>query len=69
MADLAHNRLSTECMCRKNISGFLEAGLKQAEKYDPEKIPVLVLKEKNMSGELAVLRLSHFQQLFGDMVS
>jgi len=38
--------------------------LKQAEKYNHEKISVLVLEEKNMRGELVVIRLSDYQQIF-----
>ncbi|MEW6417615.1 MAG: hypothetical protein AB1480_05785 [Nitrospirota bacterium] len=61
--DVEHPLLSIECKYRKKISSFLKEGLKQAEKYDPEKIPVLILKEKNMRGEIVVMRLSDFQNL------
>ncbi len=64
IADVEHPLLSIECKYRKKISGFLKDGLKQAEKYYPDKIPVLVLKEKNMHGELIIIRLSDFQKLF-----
>src|SRR3990172_5864871 len=62
--DVEHPLLSIECKYRKKISGFLRDGLKQSEGYHPEKIPVLILKEKNMLGELLVMRLSDFQKLF-----
>jgi len=67
--DVEHPLLSIECKYRKKISGFLKDGLKQAESYYPDKIPVLVLKEKNMRGELVVIRLSDFQDLFGEIKS
>src|SRR3990170_4131475 len=62
--DVEHPLLSIECKYRKKISSFLKDGLRQAEKYHPEKIPALILKEKNMRGELVVIRLSDFQNLF-----
>ena len=62
--DVEHPLLSIECKYRKKISGFLRDGLKQAEGYHPDKIPVLILKEKHMQGELVVMRLSDFQKLF-----
>lgn len=65
--DVEHPLLSIECKYRKKISSFLKDGLKQAEKYDPDKIPCLILKEKHMRSELLILRLSDFQDLFGDI--
>lgn len=67
MPDVSHPLLSIECKYRKKISGFLKDGLQQAEGYHPDKIPVLILKEKGMHGELVVTRLSDFQDLFGEM--
>ena len=64
LPDIEHPQLSLECKYRKKISSFLKDGLKQAESYYPDKIPVLILKEKNMRGELAVIRLADFQRLF-----
>ena len=64
MPDVEHPLLSIECKYRAKISGFLKYGIRQAEKYRPEKIPALILKEKNMRGELVVIRLSDFQNLF-----
>ena len=61
--EVEHPKLSIECKYRKKISGFLKDGLKQAERYYPEKIPVLVLKEKSMRGELAILKLSDLKAL------
>ena len=66
ISDVEHSRLSIECKYPKKISGFLKDGLRQAEKYHPEKILVLILKEKNMRGELAVLRLADLNALFRD---
>lgn len=68
MSDVSHLLLSIECKYRKKISGFLKEGLRQAEGYHPDKIPVLILKEKGMHGELVVLRLSDFQDLFGEII-
>lgn len=67
LPDIEHPLLSIECKYRAKISGFLKDGLKQAEKYAPGKIPALVLKERNMRGGLILLRLSDFQDLFGDI--
>lgn len=67
LPDIEHPLLSIECKYRARISGFLKDGIKQAEKYDPDKIPCLVLKEKNMKGGLILMRLSDFQDLFGDI--
>lgn len=67
MPDVSHPLLSIECKYRKKISGFLKDGLKQAEDYHPDKIPVLILKEKGMHGELLVVRLKDFQDLFGEI--
>lgn len=63
LPDVEHPQLSIECKYRKKISSFLKDGLKQAESYYPSKIPVLILKEKNMRGELAILWLKDFQEL------
>lgn len=66
--DIEHPLLSIECKYRAKISGFLKDGIKQAQGYYPEKIPVLILKEKGMRGELAILRLADFQGLIaGDI--
>lgn len=66
--DVEHPLLSIECKYRAKISGFLKDGIKQAQGYYPEKIPVLILKEKNMRGELVVLQLADFQSLIaGDI--
>ena len=67
MPDVEHPRLSIECKYRAKISGFLKDGLRQAEGYYPDKIPVLVLKEKHMRGELVIIRLQDFQDLFGEI--
>lgn len=65
--DVTHPLLSIECKYRKKISSFLKDGIAQARSYAPEKIPVLILKEKNMKGELIVIRLADFQDLFGEI--
>lgn len=65
--DVEHPLLSIECKYRKKISSFLKEGLRQAEGYNPDKIPVLILKEKYMKGEIVVMRLSDFQDLFGEI--
>ena len=65
MPDVEHPLLSIECKYRAKISGFLKDGIRQAEGYHPDRIPVLVLKEKHMKGELVVIRLKDLQDLFG----
>lgn len=65
--DVEHPLLSIECKYRAKISGFLKDGIKQAERYDPEKIPVLILKERGMHGELIILKLADFTDLFGEI--
>lgn len=67
LPDIEHPLLSIECKYRARISGFLKDGIKQAERYDPDKIPCLVLKEKNMRGGLILMRLSDFEDLFGNL--
>lgn len=67
MPDVEHPLLSIECKYRKKISSFMKDGIKQAERYHPDKIPVLILKEKNMKGELVVIRLSDFQYLLREI--
>jgi hypothetical protein len=42
----------------------LDEVLKQSEKYNLKKIPVLLFKENNMRGKLVVIGLSDFQQIF-----
>ena len=67
ISDVEHPLLSIECKYRAKISGFLKDGIRQAEKYHPDKIPVLILKEKHMKGELVIIRLSDFQGLFREI--
>jgi hypothetical protein len=63
LPDVEHPLLSIECKYRAKLSRFLIDGLEQAQKYDPKKIPVLVLKEKGMRGAFAILRLEDFANL------
>ena len=67
MPDVEHPLLSIECKYRAKISGFLKDGLKQAEGYYPDKIPVLVIKEKQMRGELVIIRAQGLPDLFGEI--
>lgn len=69
LPDIEHPLLSIECKYRAKISGFLKNGIKQAQGYYPDKIPVLIIKERHMRGELAVLKLSDFEILFGNITS
>lgn len=69
LPDIEHPLLSIECKYRQRISGFLKGGIRQAERYDPLKIPVFVLKERGMKGGFIFLRLSDFQDLFGNFTS
>jgi len=63
LPDVQHSLLSIECKYRAKLSRFLINGLKQAQKYDPRKIPVLVVKEKGMRGAIAILNLEDFASL------
>lgn len=67
LPDIEHPLLSIECKYRKKISSFLKDGIIQAKRYNPDKIPCLVLKERGMRGGLILLRLSDFQDLFGSI--
>jgi hypothetical protein len=67
LPDIEHPLLSIECKYRKKISSFLKDGLEQAKRYDPRKIPVLVVKEKGMKGAIVVLRLEDFANLINKM--
>ena len=64
MPDVEHPLLSIECKYRKKISEFLKDGIRQAENYDPNKIPALVLKEKYQHGAFIMLKLRDFEDLF-----
>jgi hypothetical protein len=64
LPDVQHESLSIECKYRAKLSRFLIDGLKQAERYsDGKRTPVLVIKEKNMRGAIAILRLEDFANL------
>lgn len=67
LPDIEHPLLSIECKYRKKISSFLKDGIAQARRYNPDKIPCLVLKERNMKGGLILLRLRDFEDLFGSI--
>ncbi|HDY66224.1 MAG TPA: hypothetical protein ENH85_00380 [Candidatus Scalindua sp.] len=67
LPDVEHPLLSIECKYRKRISQFLKDGIKQAEEYYPDKIPALVLKERHQRGAFILLKLSDFEDLFGEV--
>ena len=67
MADVEHPILSIECKYRKKISEFLKDGIRQAESYAPDKIPVLILKERYQHGAFIMLKLKDFEDLFGKL--
>ena len=61
--DVLHERFAVECKYRKNLPKLLTDGLAQAAHYAPDKIPLLVVKERYQRGALVVLRLSDFQEV------
>lgn len=58
--DVEMEGFSVECKYRKNLPKLLLEGLAQAQKYAPEKIPLLVVKQRYQRGALVVLRLDDF---------
>ena len=61
--DVLHDKFSVECKHRAKISQFLIDMMQQAAKYDGEKIPLGVLKQRRMKGELVFLWLDDFIKL------
>jgi hypothetical protein len=66
-ADVEHPLFSVECKYRKHLPALLAQGLAQAQRYHPAKPPLLVLKERGKHGEIVVLRLADFVDLFGPL--
>ncbi len=64
--DIEHHYFSVECKYRKKISGFLEKGLKEAEKYSTEKIPILVIQEKFRKRQIVVMWFDDFLRTIND---
>lgn len=61
--DVIHPSLYVECKLKKRIATWsLFREVEEQAKLEG-KTPVLILKEKNKKGELAVLRLSDFVEL------
>lgn len=58
--DVLHERFIIECKYRSKISDFIKDMLKQAASYDKDKIPIGVLKEKGMRGEIVFMKLDDF---------
>jgi len=61
--DVIHDRFSVECKYRKRLGQFLHDAIKQAEGYDPDKIPIAVLKEHHQRGEYVLIRLDDFLEV------
>lgn len=61
--DVIHGQFAIECKYRAKIA-FLD-WFRQAESYaaGTDKIPLLVVKQKNTSGEFAIMRLADFNDL------
>jgi len=57
---------SIECKYRTNFPVLVRDGLKQAKEYDGNRIPLLVLKEKGMNGEIVCLKLDDLVELLDD---
>jgi hypothetical protein len=66
-SDVEHSLFVIECKYRKALPKFLAAGLAQARRGDPTKVPLLVLKERQQRGSLVVLSLADFVDLLGPL--
>jgi hypothetical protein len=64
--DVIHPKFYIECKYRKNfaVATLFDEVRKNAKKES--KIPILVLKEKDKTGELVVLTLDDFVKLIGE---
>lgn len=58
-----HEIFSIEVKSRKKISQFLKDGLDQAQKYYPQKLPLLVVDEKYRRDQIVVMNMQDFQKL------
>jgi hypothetical protein len=67
LPDIEHSIFSVECKYRKQLPRLLRLGLDQASHYDENKVPVLVVKERNQKGSLVVMRTRDFTSLFGSL--
>lgn len=63
-----HSPFVVECKYRKELPALLADGLLQAAKYDEDKIPLLVVKERGQPGALAVLRLADFVRIVRELL-
>jgi hypothetical protein len=64
-SDVEHSLFSVECKYRAKLPYLLREGLSQAGRYDENKVPILVVKQKNSRGALVVLKMKDFTNLFG----
>lgn len=67
LPDVDHNLFSIECKLRAKLPRLLRLGLEQAEKYDENKISLLILKERYARESLVVLKMKDFKSLFGHL--
>jgi hypothetical protein len=67
VVDVAHPIFSIECKFRKTLPQLLREGLDQAHRYDENKLPVLVIKERYAHGAFVVMKMRDFASLFGSL--
>lgn len=67
MPDIEHPLFSVECKYRKLLPRLLRLGLEQAQRYDSQKPPLLIIKERYQRGALVVMRLDDFVDLVGPL--
>jgi hypothetical protein len=54
---------TVECKYRKTIPALIRDGLSQAKEYDSTRLPLLVVKQRGMKGEVACLFLDDLVSL------
>lgn len=64
--DVEHEHFSIECKFRKQLPKLVTEGLKQAKAYDKSKVPLLVLKERNMRGAIVCITREDFMRLLNE---
>ena len=61
--DVDHPQFSIECKYRKKLPAWLKDAVKQAEGYAPEKLPIVVLKERNQRSEFVLMTMEGLLEL------
>lgn len=63
--DVDHGFLSVECKSRRTLPKWLRDALAQAQRYHPDRPPVVVLREKGNREALVLARLEDVSAWFG----